>query len=226
MNLISQQNRADLKRRFRKELKRDVTLKFFTTTTSSTLVLPGRECPTCPQAQELLEVTTALSPKLNLETYDYFSDIDERERCGVERIPAIVMESERGSILKYYGVPARLRIWPPRSGHHHPLQKSQPPHGPYPPRLANGEPSRTHSGLRHTLLTVLPGGGQVGPRNGPGEQAHHRRRRRGSGVPELGSPVQRFIRPPDGYQPDDRVHWRHPRRSIPGEGDAGRLRRP
>ena len=36
MNLISQQNRADLKRRFRKELKRDVTLKFFTTTTSST----------------------------------------------------------------------------------------------------------------------------------------------------------------------------------------------
>ena len=71
MNLISHQNRADLKRRFRKELKRDVTLKFFTTTTSSTLVLPGRECPTCPQAQELLEVTTALSPKLNLETYDY-----------------------------------------------------------------------------------------------------------------------------------------------------------
>ncbi len=106
MNLISQQNRADLKRRLRKELKRDVTLKFFTTTTSSTLVLPGRECPTCPQAQELLEVTTALSPKLNLETYDYFSDVDERDRCGVERIPAIVMESERGSILKYYGVPA------------------------------------------------------------------------------------------------------------------------
>ena len=105
MNLISQQNRADLKRRFRKELKRDVTLKFFTTTTSA-LALPGRECPTCPQAQELLEVTTGLSPKLHLEKYDYFSDIEERDRCGVERIPAVVMESERGGFLKYYGVPA------------------------------------------------------------------------------------------------------------------------
>lgn len=106
MNLISQQNRKDLKRRFRKELKRDVTLKFFTTASSSLLVLPGRECPTCPQAQELLEVTAALSPKLRLETYDYFSDTDERDRCGVERIPAIVMESERGGAMKYYGVPA------------------------------------------------------------------------------------------------------------------------
>ena len=106
MNLISRQNRADLKRRFRKELKRDVTLKFFTTTTSSTLVLPGRECPTCPQAQELLEVTAELSPKLHMETYDYFVDLEERERLGVERIPAIVMESDKDSIIKYYGVPA------------------------------------------------------------------------------------------------------------------------
>ena len=105
MNLISQQNRADLKRRFKKELKRDVTLKFFTTTTS-TLALPGRECPTCPQAQELLEITTGLSPKLHLETYDYFVETEERDRCGVERVPAIVLESERGSFLKYYGVPA------------------------------------------------------------------------------------------------------------------------
>ncbi len=106
MTLFSQQNRNDLKRRFRKELKRDVTLKFFTTTSSSLLVLPGRECPTCPQAQELIEVTAGLSPRLHLQTYDYFSDIEERDRCGVERIPALVMETERGGMMKYYGVPA------------------------------------------------------------------------------------------------------------------------
>ena len=104
MTLISEQNKADLKRKFRKELKGDVTIKFFTTT-SSTLTLPGRECPTCPQTQELLQDLASLSPKLHLETYDFFSHIREKEEYGVERIPAIVMESDKESRLKYYGVP-------------------------------------------------------------------------------------------------------------------------
>ena len=104
MALISEQDKADLKRRFRKELKKDVTINFFTTT-PSVLAIPGRECPTCPQTQELLQELTALSPKLHLKEYDFFSETQERDRYGVERIPAIVMEAEGGSRLKYYGIP-------------------------------------------------------------------------------------------------------------------------
>ncbi len=105
MALISEQDKADLKRRFRKELKKDVTINFFTTTPSP-LTLPGRDCPTCPQTQELLEDLTSLSPKLHLERYDFFSRTKERDDYGVERIPAIVMEADGSSRLKYYGIPA------------------------------------------------------------------------------------------------------------------------
>lgn len=105
MKFISQQDRSDLKRRFRKELKADVTIKFFTTTTSL-LTLPGRDCPTCPQTQEILEDLTSLSNKLHLEIHDYFSGIQETIDYGVDRIPAIVVGSNAGSRLKYYGTPS------------------------------------------------------------------------------------------------------------------------
>lgn len=105
MTRIPKQEKANLKRRFRKELKKDVTIHFFTTT-ASLLSIPGRDCPTCPQAQELLEDLVDLSPKLHLKKHDFFSQPQERDDYGVERIPGIVLEVEGGSRLKYYGVPA------------------------------------------------------------------------------------------------------------------------
>jgi len=105
MALLSEQDKTDLKRRFRKELRKDVTINLFTTQ-ASVLTIPGRECPTCPQTQELLEDLTALSPKLHLKKYDFFSQTQERDTYGVERIPAIVMEAEGSPRLKYYGIPA------------------------------------------------------------------------------------------------------------------------
>ena len=105
MALIPEKDKADLKRRFRKELKKDVILKLFTRVPSP-LTIPGRECPTCPQTQELLEELTTLSPKLHLETYDFFSQLEERDAHGVERIPAIVMDVNGGARLKFYGLPA------------------------------------------------------------------------------------------------------------------------
>ena len=109
MPLVSDQDKADLKRRFRKELKRDVTIKLFTTTPSP-LTLPGRDCPTCPQTQGLLQDLAALSPKLRLETYDFFSPAAQEESRSVERIPAIVMDCDTGSRLKFYGLPAGYQI--------------------------------------------------------------------------------------------------------------------
>ncbi|MBI4282486.1 MAG: thioredoxin family protein [Chloroflexi bacterium] len=106
MPLISTQDRQALQERFRKDLKRKVTLRLFTQTTGQ-LVIPGRECPTCPQTRQILEELTSLSPMLELEAIDFFSQAQKARESGVERIPAIVMGKDGASSnVKYYGMPA------------------------------------------------------------------------------------------------------------------------
>ena len=106
MPFISPQDRQALEERFRKELKRKVTLRLFTQTASQ-LIIPGRECPTCPQTRQILEELTSLSPMLEMETVDFFSQSQEAQKNSVERIPAIVIAKDgAGSNVKYYGMPS------------------------------------------------------------------------------------------------------------------------
>ena len=104
MPVIPDRDRETLKRELRKDLKKDVTIRLFTQG-SSLLTVPGRECRYCPQTQQLMEELTALSPKLHLEVYDFYSQTEENARYGVERIPAIVMGEEGNARLKFYGIP-------------------------------------------------------------------------------------------------------------------------
>ena len=106
MPIISPQDRQALQERFRKELKRKVILRLFTQT-AGPLVIPGRECPTCPQTRQILEELTSISPMLELEAIDFFNQAQKARDSGVERIPAIVMgKGENGSNVKYYGMPS------------------------------------------------------------------------------------------------------------------------
>ena len=105
MPFIVDREKEDLKREFRKELKNEVTIRLFTQG-SSLLTVPGRECRTCPQTQQLMEELTSLSTKLHLEVYDFYSQTEERTSYGVERIPAIVMGDDDNARLKFYGMPA------------------------------------------------------------------------------------------------------------------------
>ena len=73
MPIISPQDRQTLEERFRKELKRKITLKLFTSQLAGQLFVPGRECATCPQTQQILEELTSLSPMLELEMVDFYS---------------------------------------------------------------------------------------------------------------------------------------------------------
>ena len=105
MPIISPQDRQALEERFRKELKRKITLRLFTQTVGQ-LFIPGRECPTCPQTQQILEELTSLSPMLELEVVDFYGQAQKAQESGVERIPAIVMSKDgAGSNVKYYGMP-------------------------------------------------------------------------------------------------------------------------
>ena len=109
-SIISAQDRSQLKRNFRKDLKGSVALTLFTRK-GSVLTIPGRDCPYCPQTQQMMEELAALSPKLDLETVDFYQEPDKAQACGVDRIPAVVLDpagaTQSGeSGVKFYGIPS------------------------------------------------------------------------------------------------------------------------
>ncbi len=104
MVLLTDQNRKELKRRFRKDLKSDIVFSLFTTN-PSLLTIPGRECHDCPQAQVFLEEISSLSPKIQFKTYNFFDDLESKREYDIDKIPAIVTESESSNRLVFYGIP-------------------------------------------------------------------------------------------------------------------------
>jgi len=104
--IISENDKIDLKRRFQKELKSDLTIRLFTQK-PSLLTIPGRpECPYCPQTQQLMEEVAALSPKLKLETHDIYGQPDKAQEYGIARIPAILLDKDGDTDIRYYGIPS------------------------------------------------------------------------------------------------------------------------
>lgn len=102
--VISEQDKAQLKRTFRKDLKARVNLKLFTQKASS-ITIPGRECQYCPQTQQLMEELAGLSPKLQLEIIDFYGQPEVARQYGVDRIPALLMGSGDSLRMKFYGIP-------------------------------------------------------------------------------------------------------------------------
>ena len=102
--LIPAQEQARLKRDFRKHLKSDVGIRFYTQRPSP-IAIPGRDCRYCPQAAQFLDELTALSPRLSLETVEFHLEPQRAREDGVSRIPAILLDTESGGRLRFYGLP-------------------------------------------------------------------------------------------------------------------------
>ena len=64
--------------------------------------MPGQNCP---QTQQLIEEVAELSPKLHLETFDFYNQPEVAKEYSVERIPAIVVSADDSARVKYYGIP-------------------------------------------------------------------------------------------------------------------------
>lgn len=112
MPLLSDQDRKALETRFKKDLKRDVTMTLYTVSNVGGLILPGRECPTCPQTEQLLTEVAAASKRLHLTVKDVFADADDAREHGIERVPCITLhgEGEESSNLLFYGIPAGYEV--------------------------------------------------------------------------------------------------------------------
>ena len=106
--LISSRDKAELKRTFRKDLKGNVALKLFTQK-QSMVTVPGRECRYCQQTQQLMDELSNLSPKLLLETVDFYQDSQAARDHGISRIPAVTLGGADAAPgdhrVRFYGIP-------------------------------------------------------------------------------------------------------------------------
>lgn len=117
MPLIKDEDREVLTQRFSDRLTGDVTIKLFNESAArSLLTIPGQPSGEASGqygklTKELMEEVTSLSPLLHLEVADFRGDgAEEAARLGVQRVPAMVFDSENGGRLKYYGIPAGLEF--------------------------------------------------------------------------------------------------------------------
>ena len=107
--LIPAQEKPRLKRDLRKHLKGEVGLRVFTMRPSP-IAIPGRDCRYCPQAVQLMEELSELSPKLLLETIEFYGDQEKAKEEGVVRIPAIVLNGQKGGTVRFYGLPLGYQL--------------------------------------------------------------------------------------------------------------------
>lgn len=104
MPVLSPKDKEYLRDAFQKELVNEVKVVLFSQL--SKLVVPGRECPYCPETNELLQEVASLTDKIKLETYDLYQDQAKAQEYGVDRIPAIVLATDGARNVRYYGIPA------------------------------------------------------------------------------------------------------------------------
>lgn len=105
MPLIPVDDQTFIADKFAKELVNAVDIVFFTQRESA-LTAPGLECMFCKETRQLLEEIDALSDKINVKIYDFVSDAAKAQQMGIDKIPAIVVDSGTGARVRYYGIPS------------------------------------------------------------------------------------------------------------------------
>jgi alkyl hydroperoxide reductase subunit AhpF len=104
MRLLSERD-ADAVRQRLQSLARPVRLEFFTESASG-LIIPGRECRSCPEAQRLLEDLASCSPLLSLRIHDRIGDPEAFAAYGIDKVPATAVVGDEDDGVRYYGMPA------------------------------------------------------------------------------------------------------------------------
>jgi alkyl hydroperoxide reductase subunit AhpF len=102
--IISDRDKTQLKRTLRKDLKANVRLKLFTQRPSP-IAIPGRECPYCPQTEQLMQELAGLSPKLDLDIVDFYAQPEVAREFGIDKVPATVIGDGKAARIKFYGIP-------------------------------------------------------------------------------------------------------------------------
>jgi glutaredoxin-like protein len=96
MSLIPEERMEHLKSEFGEKLEKPVKIIMFTQEV---------ECQFCSQTRELINQVAGLSPKIQVETYDFLADTQKAKDYGVDKVPAIVITGEKDYGVRFYGLP-------------------------------------------------------------------------------------------------------------------------
>ena len=106
---ISEKDQQFLREKFDSDLTNDVTINLFTQR-ETRIVIPGvdRELSEyCTHANQLMGEVDSLSDKIQLNVYDFIADAAKAKEYNIDKIPAIVLESEGSEgTPRFFGLPA------------------------------------------------------------------------------------------------------------------------
>lgn len=103
--VLEQRDRDAIRAFFAERLTDPVTIELFTQRPSP-LVLPGRDCPSCADTQQVLEEVAELSDHVTLDVKDFWDDREAAESVGIGRIPAFVLRGQARGAVRFFGAPA------------------------------------------------------------------------------------------------------------------------
>jgi glutaredoxin-like protein len=109
LELLNKEVRDVTKNKLDEEMTETVKIAFFTQEQSLLIVpnrVPGQECMYCRETRKLLEEVSALTDKIELETFDFVAAKDKAAEYGVDKIPAAVIVGQAGPGPKFYGIPS------------------------------------------------------------------------------------------------------------------------
>lgn len=96
MSLIPDEHKAHLKSELNEKLEKPVKIIMFTQEV---------ECQFCVQTRQLINELATLNDKIKVEIYDFLADSEKAKEYGVDKVPAIVIMSEKDYGIRFYGLP-------------------------------------------------------------------------------------------------------------------------
>ena len=96
MSLIPDEHKEHLRMELNEKLEKPVKIIMFTQEV---------ECQFCMQTRQLINELAALNGKIKVEIYDFLRDSERAKEYGVDKVPAIVVVSEKDYGIRFYGMP-------------------------------------------------------------------------------------------------------------------------
>jgi glutaredoxin-like protein len=96
VSLIPDEHREHLRIELDEKLEKPVKIIMFTQEV---------ECQFCMQTRQLINELAALNDKIKVEIYDFLKDSEKAKEYGVDKVPAIVIVSEKDYGIRFYGIP-------------------------------------------------------------------------------------------------------------------------